>query len=99
MAIVSYDNKLSFGVTGDFDTAPDIDILCRGIEAEAAELMALARASTPAKTSRGMATGTPPPSPGSARPQSKRNRARSKPAQPSTTRSQSEVPVAGSMLS
>ena len=41
VVIVSYDGKLSFGVTGDFDTAPDIDLICKGIEVETAELLKL----------------------------------------------------------
>ena len=32
VAIFSYDGALSFGVTGDYDRAPDIGVLCRGIE-------------------------------------------------------------------
>lgn len=31
IAIFSYDGGINFGVTGDFDTARDIDILCAGI--------------------------------------------------------------------
>ncbi len=40
VAIFSYDGQVSFGVTGDYDTAPDIDVLCRGIEAGMDELLA-----------------------------------------------------------
>ena len=32
IAIFSYDGAVNFGVTGDLDTAPDIEILCAGIE-------------------------------------------------------------------
>ncbi len=32
VAIFSYDGDVNFGVTGDYDTAPDLDVLCRGIE-------------------------------------------------------------------
>jgi WS/DGAT/MGAT family acyltransferase len=32
VAIFSYDGSLTFGVSGDYDTAPDIEILCTGIE-------------------------------------------------------------------
>jgi diacylglycerol O-acyltransferase / wax synthase len=39
VAIFSYDGGIYFGVTGDRDTAPDIDVLCRGIEAGIAELL------------------------------------------------------------
>ena len=40
MAIFSYDGGINFGVTGDYDTAPDIDVLCAGIEEGIAELLA-----------------------------------------------------------
>jgi WS/DGAT/MGAT family acyltransferase len=39
VAIFSYDGQVSFGVTGDYDTAPDIDVLCHGIEDGMAELL------------------------------------------------------------
>jgi len=39
VAIVSYDGALNFGVTGDYETAPDIEVLCDGIEAGIAELL------------------------------------------------------------
>jgi diacylglycerol O-acyltransferase len=39
VAIFSYDGHVTFGVTGDYDTAPDIDVLCEGIEAGMAELL------------------------------------------------------------
>jgi len=38
VAIVSYDGGLSFGVTGDYETAPDIGVLAAGIEQGLAEL-------------------------------------------------------------
>jgi diacylglycerol O-acyltransferase / wax synthase len=38
VAIVSYDGALNFGVTGDYETAPDIQVLCEGIEAGIREL-------------------------------------------------------------
>ena len=37
VAIYSYDGALGFGVTGDDDTAPDIGVLCAGIERGMAE--------------------------------------------------------------
>ena len=43
VAIVSYDGGLNFGVTGDYETAPDIGVLCDGIEAGIAELLALSQ--------------------------------------------------------
>jgi diacylglycerol O-acyltransferase len=39
IAIFSYDGGINFGVTGDADTAPDIDVLCQGIERGVAELL------------------------------------------------------------
>jgi diacylglycerol O-acyltransferase / wax synthase len=39
VAIFSYDGGLTFGVTGDYDEAPDIDLLCRGIEQSMRELV------------------------------------------------------------
>jgi diacylglycerol O-acyltransferase len=41
VAIVSYADKLVFGITGDYDTAPDIDDIARGIERAVARLAAL----------------------------------------------------------
>ena len=32
VAIFSYDGEVNFGITGDYDTAPDIDVLSGGIE-------------------------------------------------------------------
>jgi diacylglycerol O-acyltransferase len=32
VAIFSYDGQVNFGVTGDYDSAPDLEVLCRGIE-------------------------------------------------------------------
>ena len=43
VAIFSYDGSLKFGVTGDYDTAPDIRVLCEGIEAGMDELLAASR--------------------------------------------------------
>ena len=39
VAIFSYDGQLNFGVTGDYETAPDIQILCHGIEEGVEELI------------------------------------------------------------
>jgi diacylglycerol O-acyltransferase / wax synthase len=39
VAIFSYDGELVFGVTGDYDSAPDIDVLVRGISDGFAELL------------------------------------------------------------
>lgn len=42
VAIFSYDGGLYFGVTGDYDGAPDIDLLTAGIERGMADLVRLA---------------------------------------------------------
>jgi diacylglycerol O-acyltransferase len=47
VAIFSYNGMLNYGVTGDYDTAPDIGVLCSGIEAGMTELLKLADATTP----------------------------------------------------
>lgn len=39
IAIFSYAGELSFGVTGDYDAAPDIDVICHGIEEGMEELL------------------------------------------------------------
>jgi WS/DGAT/MGAT family acyltransferase len=39
IAIFSYLDTLNFGVTGDFDTTPDLDVLSHGIEAGMADLV------------------------------------------------------------
>jgi diacylglycerol O-acyltransferase / wax synthase len=39
VAIFSYDGGLTFGVTGDYDEAPDIAVLADGIERSMAELL------------------------------------------------------------
>ena len=45
IAIVSYADELVFGITADYDAAPDVDELARGIEHGVAQLRALAAAS------------------------------------------------------
>jgi len=43
VAIFSYMGALNFGVTGDYDTSPDLDVLTRGIEEGIRELLGRAR--------------------------------------------------------
>ena len=43
VAIFSYNGALTFGVTGDYDTAEDLDVLCAGIEGALAELLERSR--------------------------------------------------------
>jgi diacylglycerol O-acyltransferase / wax synthase len=42
VAIFSYNGLLNFGITGDLDTAPDVDVLAGGIEAGMTDLLKLA---------------------------------------------------------
>jgi diacylglycerol O-acyltransferase len=57
VAIFSYDGGLTFGVTGDYDEAPDIDVLCNGIEQSLRELLTASelvrRAPAPGRRARG----------------------------------------------
>jgi WS/DGAT/MGAT family acyltransferase len=64
IAIFSYDGGLYIGVTGDYDSSSDIDILTAGVERSMAELLALT---------------APPPPPPPRRPTRARARARAKP--------------------
>lgn len=41
IAMISYADHFSFGITADYDSAPDVDVLARGIECGVAELVAL----------------------------------------------------------
>ncbi len=70
IGIFSYDGHLHFGITGDYDSVPDIDVLRRGIESGVEELLAAARAAGngSAKPSRtrprsGRRTSAPPAPP------------------------------------
>ena len=47
VAIISYNGCIAFGVTGDYDSAPDTHEMAEQIEAEVALLLELAIAETP----------------------------------------------------
>jgi diacylglycerol O-acyltransferase len=47
VAIFSYDGGINFGVTGDRDSAPDIGVLCRGIEQGIADLLSAGSSDSP----------------------------------------------------
>jgi diacylglycerol O-acyltransferase len=51
VAIYSYDGRLTFGITGDYDTARDVGVLCDGIEQSMRELVAAAERADPPPTS------------------------------------------------
>jgi diacylglycerol O-acyltransferase len=52
VAIFSYDGGLYFGITGDYDSAPDIDVITAGIERGMADLLAIASPAKPARRRR-----------------------------------------------
>ncbi len=54
VAIFSYDGGINFGVTGDLDSAPDIGVLCLGIERGVAQLLGGAPVKRQTKTSKGV---------------------------------------------
>jgi diacylglycerol O-acyltransferase len=41
-AILSYNGRLFFGITGDYDTAPDVEVVARGTAEAIAQLLDLA---------------------------------------------------------
>ena len=43
VAMFSYRDTLAFGITGDYDTAPDLQVLADGISSSMAELLATAQ--------------------------------------------------------
>lgn len=76
IAIFSYDGCLYFGVTGDYDAVPDIDVVTRGVSAGLAELL---RYSSPSSTRRiaSSSAGSSNGSAGSSSSGSPRSRSRS----------------------
>ncbi|MBF6352981.1 wax ester/triacylglycerol synthase family O-acyltransferase [Nocardia higoensis] len=70
VAILSYVDQLTFGITGDYDTTPDIEVLASGVATEIAVLLAHARgqpAQRRLQLIRGRNGGSRPPRPRSAR--------------------------------
>lgn len=63
IAILSYLDRLTFGITGDYDTTPDIDTIASGIATEIAVLLAHARGQqTPHQLQPATGHGDGPPS-------------------------------------
>ena len=48
VAILTYKGSVSFGITGEYDTVPDVVRLCRSIESGIDDLLDQARQSTTA---------------------------------------------------
>jgi diacylglycerol O-acyltransferase / wax synthase len=65
VAIFSYDGALSFGISGDYDSAPDIEVLAKGIEHGLGELVALAPGEDAAAPRENPAAEAPKPAPAS----------------------------------
>jgi len=43
VCMFTYNGQVTFGITGDYDTTPDLDVLAHGIEAGIAELLAVGK--------------------------------------------------------
>jgi diacylglycerol O-acyltransferase len=67
IAIMSYNGGLDYGLLGDYDAMPDIDLVAAGIEASLAQLLAAARKPSGARPWRA-APATPASAPPSATP-------------------------------
>jgi diacylglycerol O-acyltransferase / wax synthase len=52
IAILSYAEDLFFGIIADYDTAPDVDELARGIEEGVARMVDVSAAARPPKRNR-----------------------------------------------
>jgi len=60
IAIMSYNGGLDFGLLGDYDALPDIDLVADGIAAGLQELLAIARGQRPRPRATSTSTGTSP---------------------------------------
>jgi diacylglycerol O-acyltransferase len=60
VAIMSYNGGLDYGLLGDYDALPDIDVVADGIEASLAELLAAARGRRPRAAAVSNGNGTAP---------------------------------------
>jgi diacylglycerol O-acyltransferase / wax synthase len=58
IAIMSYNGGLDYGLLGDYDAMPDIDLVAEGIEASLAQLLGAARGGDVAVPRRGTAAAT-----------------------------------------
>ena len=43
IAVMCYDGKVGFGLLGDYDALPDLDVVAEGIEGSLAQLVTLAQ--------------------------------------------------------
>ncbi|HZE05598.1 MAG TPA: wax ester/triacylglycerol synthase family O-acyltransferase, partial [Solirubrobacteraceae bacterium] len=61
IAIMSYNGGLDYGLLGDFDAMPDIELVADGIESALAELLAAARSGRPSRARAAGNGGAPEP--------------------------------------
>jgi len=61
VAIMSYDGSMDFGLLGDYDALPDLDVVAEGIEGSLAQLLGRARRRTKAARRGGAAAGADAP--------------------------------------
>jgi hypothetical protein len=52
IAIISYNGEMNFGLLGDYDALPDLDLIAEGVEEALAELVALAHRETAERAAR-----------------------------------------------
>ncbi|MGO9292756.1 MAG: WS/DGAT domain-containing protein [Streptosporangiaceae bacterium] len=50
MSIFTYCGSVTFGITGDYDSTPDLEVLARGIEDGISELLAATGNGAPPQT-------------------------------------------------
>jgi hypothetical protein len=60
IAIMSYSGSMNFGLIGDYDALPDIDVIAEGIEDALAELLSRARGERPRRSPRRRTTTSRP---------------------------------------
>ncbi len=63
IAIMSYNGRIEYGLLGDYDALPDIDLIAEGIDAALAQLLAVARgdAASGSNAEAASANGSPAP--------------------------------------
>ena len=61
VAIMSYDGAMDFGLLGDYDALPDLDVVAEGIEGSLAELLGRARRRTQGGAARALPRGADAP--------------------------------------
>ena len=76
---MSYDGGMNFGLLGDYDALPDLDVVAEGIEGSLAELVAIARKQQRASKRRPAAKRPAAKKPAAKTPAAKKPRAKPSP--------------------